>query len=281
MLTDDYDFPATNYPELFVVEKGGLLHETQSGKQAIREGFAMVVHPGHRHTVRKPEGVVLSRIRYLPEWFTMEYDAISGMPDVLTLFFDQSWLQYPREDAFHVFQMRNETRGLIEAEIQFLQQILKTGQHLSPVPRLSLLKMMSLVAQDFERFWRGAGSPKMKPPVKFAMDVIEKRVISGESFREPSLRSDRYDKIEIESAFRTFTGLSPIEYCERRRIFHAAHALIATDEDPSSIARDTGFPDTAKFQAIFAETFEISPRVYREKFRSLIGPEETPLTDLT
>ena len=88
-LTDDYSFPATNYPEIFFVQQGGLLHETKNGKQTIREGFVILVHPGHQHAISNPDNVIISRIRFLPEWFTMDYSAIIAMPDVLTLFFDQ------------------------------------------------------------------------------------------------------------------------------------------------------------------------------------------------
>ena len=81
-LTDDYDFPATNYPEFFYIREGGFFHETKSGKQSIREGYSMVIHPGHQHSISNSENVVLSRIRFLPEWFTKEFYAIVGMPDV-------------------------------------------------------------------------------------------------------------------------------------------------------------------------------------------------------
>ena len=274
-LTDEYNFPATNYPEIFYVQKGGLLHETKSGKQSIREGFAMLIHPGHQHSFSNPEGVVVSRIRFLPEWFTMEYAAIIEMPDVLTLFFDQSWLQFPRDDSLHVFNTQSETREVLAAEIPYLQNILKSDQHLAPVARLSMIKIMAALAGDFQRYWRGAGGPQLSPPVRFAFDLIERRVFSGELFRDPLLRSGGFDKAEVESSFRAYTGLSPREYAERRRIFHAAYHLIASHEDPKSISNITGFPDQAKFSDAFDETFEITPEVYREKFQSLKGPEET------
>lgn len=274
-LTDDYSFPATNYPEIFYIRQGGLLHETRNGKQTIREGFAILVHPGHQHRISNPEDVVISRIRYLPEWFTMEYAAIVGMPDVVTLFFDQSWLQYPREDSLHVFNTQNHTREVLRTELPYLQEILKTGDNLAPTTRLSLLKMMFALANDYQRYWRGAGGPTLSEPVRFAFDLIERKVFSGEPFRDPSLRSSDYDKAEIESGFRAYTGLSPQEYCDRRRIFHAAYYLISTSEDPKVISKITGFVDETSFLEAFDETFEISPEVYREKFRSLEGPEET------
>lgn len=274
-LSDDYNFPATNYPEIFYVQQGGLLHETKSGKQTIREGFAMLVHPGHQHTISNPEGVIVSRIRYLPEWFAMEFATVFSLPDVLTLFFDQSWLQFPRDDSLHVFNTREESRVVIQSELNYLHEVLKTGDHLSPVTRMSLLKIMNALANDFQRYWRGAGGPKLTPQVRFALDLIERKVFAGEPFRETALRSGGYDKAEVESGFRSYTGLSPSEYCERRRVFHAAYQLIATKDETALIARNAGFSDLSKFDYAFDHTFEISPDVYREKFRALVGPEET------
>ena len=274
-LIDEYNFPATNYPEIFYIQEGRLIHHTKQGKQSVREGFAMVIHPGHPHSVSKPENVVMSRIRFLPEWFTKEYSSIVAMPDVLTLFFDQSWLQFPREDSLHVFNTQEETRETVLNELNFLHEILKSGGNLNPVTRLSMLKLMSRLALDYQRYWRGAGGPKMGEDVRFALDLIERKAVGGEPFHDSALRVGDYDKVELESAFQTFTGITPLEYFERRRIFHAAFSLISTDTDPSQIAKEGGFPDLKRFEKSFDVTFEISPEIYREKFRSLVGPEET------
>ncbi len=87
-LIDEYEFPATNFPEIFFVQEGNFLHETGAGTQAVREGVAMMVNPGQRHTVKQPDEVVLTRVRFLPEWLTREYDLIIRSPNVLSLFFD-------------------------------------------------------------------------------------------------------------------------------------------------------------------------------------------------
>ena len=107
-LIDEYEFPATNFPEIFFVREGTFLHETDVGTQAVREGAVVVVNPGHRHTIMQPEEVVLTRVRYLPEWLTLEYELIANSPNVLSLFFDQSWFRYPRDENLHVFTTRNE-----------------------------------------------------------------------------------------------------------------------------------------------------------------------------
>lgn len=109
-LIDEYAFPATNFPEIFFVQEGHFLHETDVGTQAVREGTVIVVNPGHRHTIKQPEEVALTRIRFLPEWLTQEYQVIANSPDVLSLFFDQSWFRYPRDENLHVFTTKGRPR---------------------------------------------------------------------------------------------------------------------------------------------------------------------------
>ncbi len=274
-LTDEYSFPATNFPEIFYVQEGGLLHVTKNGKQTIREGFAILVHPGHQHKICNPENVVLTRIRFLPEWFAMEFYGIIDMPDVLTLFFDQSWLQYPREDALHVFNTQESTRDVVTKELTYLEQVLQTGDHLNPTTRLSLLKLMEGLARDFQRYWRGAGNPAMSLPVRYAFDVMERRVFAGLDFEEGIFNSSVYEQDEVESSFRAYTGLSPHEYYLRRRIFHGAYTLVSSDETPKQVARICGYSDLEAFGTAFEDIFEITPDVYREKFKTLTGSDET------
>ena len=37
-LVNDYEFPATNYSEIFFIREGNLLRETEVGAQAVRGG---------------------------------------------------------------------------------------------------------------------------------------------------------------------------------------------------------------------------------------------------
>ena len=162
-LIDEYEFPATNFPENFFVQEGNFLHETDVGTQAVREGAVVVVNPGHRHTIKQPEEVVLTRLRYLPEWLTLEYEIIANSPNLLTLFFDQSWFRHPREDNLHVFTTRNEGAGRIRDELQYLRNLLKEKRQLEPITRVSVLKLMMLLTDEHQRFWRGVSEIEILP----------------------------------------------------------------------------------------------------------------------
>lgn len=273
-LIDEYEFPATNFPEIFFVQEGNFLHETETGTQAIREGAAMMVNPGHRHTVKQPDEVVLTRIRFLPEWLTREYEIIANSPSVLSLFFDQSWFRFHREDNLHVFTTRGDGASRIRSELEYLRGLIKAKRQIEPIARVSLLKLMTLLADEYLRFWRGVSEVEVLPEAKFALDQIETTILRGESFEPGKMSRGGFEKRAIEKAFAELTGMSMHDYSQRRRAFHAACRLLSGTEEPRRISKELGFTTTADFSKQFEAVFDISPAVYRTKFG--LPPGENP-----
>jgi len=267
-LIEDYEFPPTNFPEIFFVQEGSFLHETEMGTQALQAGAVLMVNPGNRHVVRQPEETILSRVRYLPEWLTQEYQIVIRSPEVVSLFFDQSWFRYPREESLHVFTTRQESTRQISAELEYLRGLLKENRQLEPVARVSVLKLMMLIADEHHRFWRGITELQFLPEAMHALDQIEKKIQTGAPFFELKMARGGFDKKEIDAAFLQLTGLGLAQYADRRRVFHAACKLLLTDREPRKISKDAGFRTSAEFSKQFQSIFGISPSMYREKFGS-------------
>lgn len=265
-LVDEYEFPATNFPEIFFVQEGCFLHETGAGTQTVREGVAMMVNPGQRHTVKQPEEVVLTRVRFLPEWLTREYDLIIRSPNVLSLFFDQSWFRYPRDENLHVFTTRGEGAARIRAELEYLSGMLRDKRHLEPVTRVSVLKLMMLLSDEHLRFWRGVSEIEILPAAAHALDEIEGGILRGGAFDPSAMTRGGFEKRAVETAFNELTGLTMPEYAHRRRVFHAAFRLLTTREETRRISKALGWASTGEFTKQFASVFDIPPAVYREKF---------------
>lgn len=277
-LIDEYEFPATNFPENFFVQEGNFLHETDVGTQAVREGAVVVVNPGHRHTIKQPEEVVLTRLRYLPEWLTLEHEIIANSPNLLTLFFDQSWFRHPREDNLHVFTTRNEGAGRIRDELQYLRNLLKEKRQLEPITRVSVLKLMMLLTDEHQRFWRGVSEIEILPEAKHALDEIEATIRRSAIFDPAKIPRGGFEKRAIETAFEDLTGMSMDDYARRRRVFHAACRLLTSGDEPRRISKEVGFASTSEFGREFEAVFDISPQIYREKF-SLVAGEDARKTE--
>ncbi|MDF1659904.1 MAG: helix-turn-helix domain-containing protein [Verrucomicrobiales bacterium] len=265
-LIDEYEFPATNFPEIFFVREGTFLHETDVGTQAVREGAVIVVNPGHGHTIKQPEEVILTRVRYLPEWLTLEYDLIANSPNVLSLFFDQSWFRYHRDENLHVFTTRNEGGTRVRAELDYLSQLLKEKRQLEPITRVSVLKLMMLLADEHSRFWRGVTEVEFLPEAKHALDQIEGTIRRAETFDAGAMPRGGFEKVAIERAFEDITGMTMTDYAQRRRVFHVACHLLFSDEEPRRISKALGFGSMSEFNREFENIFDIPPSVYREKF---------------
>ncbi len=265
-LIDDYEFPATNFPEIYFVQEGNFLHETGIGTQAVREGAAMMINPGHRHLIKQPAGVMLTRVRFLPEWLTREYEIISNSPVVLSLFFDQSWFRFPREENLHVFTTRGEGASRIRSELDYLRGLIREKRQLDPITRVSMLKLMMLLADEYHRFWRGVSEVEFLPEAKFTLDQIEAAVLRGETFDPGKMPRGGFEKRAIEKAFGELTGMSITDYAQRRRAFHAASRLLQSHDEPRRISKELGFTTMSEFSKQFESVFDISPSIYRSKF---------------
>ncbi len=265
-LVDEYQFPATNFPEVFYVEEGRCLHETEAGVQALRSGAALMVNPGHSHTILKPEEVVLTRVRYLPEWLTREYEIIIRSPDLLGLFFDQSWFHYPREERLHIFATSGKGSERIREELSYLRELLRKERQYEPVTRVSVLKLMMLLADEYRRFWRGVPEIELMPEALHALDWVERCILRGERDAIARMPRSGYAKRSIEQAFGELTGLSIEAYALRRRVFHAAYLLLTTRQELRQIAQALGWNKVGECAADFESVFDLPPAVYREKF---------------
>ncbi|MCG8598947.1 MAG: helix-turn-helix domain-containing protein, partial [Verrucomicrobiales bacterium] len=209
----------------------------------------------------------------LPEWLTLEYEIIANSPNLLTLFFDQSWFRYPREDNLHVFTTRNEGSSRVREELEYLRGLLKDKRHLEPITRVSVLKLMMLLTDEHQRFWRGVSEIEILPEAKHALDEIETTILKAETFDPAKMPRGGYEKKSIESSFEDLTGMSMDEYAHRRRVFHAACRLLTSGDEPRRISKEVGFASTSEFGREFEAVFDISPQIYREKF-SLVAGED-------
>ena len=217
---------------------------------------------------------MITRLRYLPEWLSGEYSSIINSPDVMALFFDQSWFRYPRDETLHVFTTQGDASKRVSMELGYIHELLKDKRQLEPVMRVSVLKLMMLIADEHSRYWRGVKELDFQPEAKHALDTIERKVLNGEPFYEKKMARGGYEFKAIESTFRDLTGLEMGEYADRRRVFHAASRLLATDEEPRLISKALGFGTTSQFSKLFQNIFGISPNVYRQKFAPPL-PEPT------
>ena len=72
------------------------------------------------------------------------------------------------------------------------------------------------------------------------------------------------NKYYMAHSFAKFTGLSPIQYLNRRRLEAACQLLTDTDYSVSDIANLTGFSSQSYFTQIFRKFYDVTPIRYRQ-----------------
>lgn len=265
-LQGNYEFVPGNFPEIYFVEEGDFLHDTANSTQSLHEGAVIVSHPGHRHAIRQGAGVVITRLRFLPEWLVPEYELIAHSPAILGLFFDQSWLRYRRAENWQVFKTDDTTKQRVRAEMLYLTEVLRQQNERLPTARIALLKLMDVLAGEHDRFWRGRTDFVILPSTRHVMDQVETSLRRQVPFDFATMPRLDFEKASLQSEFLENTGLSIEDYVKRRRIFHAAAQLISTPAETRQVLRELGYDSGATFSAEFVTVFGVSPQVYRDTY---------------
>jgi two-component system response regulator YesN len=99
------------------------------------------------------------------------------------------------------------------------------------------------------------------------MDYIEESVSEGENSNLKDLKDViGMSQDHLGRLFRKATGVTLVDYAQRRRNHHAALRLLTTTETARGISESLGFTDSAHFTKSFQKYFNLSPNVYRQKF---------------
>lgn len=88
-------------------------------------------------------------------------------------------------------------------------------------------------------------------------------------YHEPMNLSMLAEKFSVSrpylcSAFKSLTGISPMEYIIRKRITHAKHLLVSTDKSVLSISEECGFCSLSNFNSQFKRMTGSTPSGYRK-----------------
>lgn len=275
-LVDDYEFPPSPYTEIFLVRAGNFLHETDFGAQAIRSGSAIIHYPSARHTIKRPDQVHLTRLRFLPEWFAGDFVTLLESPDVVSLVFANDWFDLPREMKLEVFSTQSARLPVLATMFELMGEILRDQGQAEPMARITLLEIMLLLGDDYHAYWRGGNRLPIPEQVLGAMTIVERSVASGGRTPVKQLQeSIGMSQEELSTAFRRHLGMALPDFVQRRRLQHAAKRMLKTLDSSEHVAKIFGFKDAETFESDFEARFQFSPSVYREKF----GGEPPALAD--
>ncbi len=270
VLTEPYEQPPVDYLEIFLVRGGSFLHESDAGKQTLRKGSIIVSHARNRQALKHPQNCQLSRIRFLPEWLTSEFHSLIESPFTVTAIIGRQLFHLPDKDSIHVFSTRPERFDHLLSDTDMLRDLLLEETPIDVLIRATLVKILLQVGEEFGNFLRHRGGIDLPDQCRDYFARVEHRLNRADDNRQ--LADIDSQLIETDSAedfsalFRKSTGLSPDEYLLRRRVDHAAHRLLISEQRAGAIAKQLGFSDAADLTRHFENRHRVSPAVYRQKF---------------
>jgi len=270
VLSEPYEQPPVDYLEMFFVRGGSFLHESEAGKQTLRKGSIIVSHARNHQALKHPENCQLSRIRFLPEWLTEDFHNLIESPFTVTAIIGKQLFDLPDKDSIYVFSSRPERYAHLLSDVDLLRDLLVEETATDVLIRSTLVKILLQVGEEFGNFLRHRGGADLPGVCRRFFARVENRL---------NRASDSYEMADIEAGlieteegedftaiFKKSTGLSPDEYLMRRRVDHAAHRLLTTEQRAGKIAKELGFSDAADLTRQFENRHRVSSAVYRQKF---------------
>lgn len=235
------------FTELFFVVSGEgnfLFHDET---YPIKTGDLIIIPPYIEHTEQSIPGCPL-------EYYAIGIDGISFLPEN-----EQSCVQIfcnfrnnaPISELFS--QMLYEVRGHAYGSEKICQNLLEIlilriirSQHLIPVP-LNSIHMSKECAQ-----------------IKEYLDVNYADHITLDTLTELT----HMNKYYMAHSFAKYTGQSPIQYLNLRRMEAACTLLTDTDYSISAIASAVGFSSQSYFTQTFRKNYGVTPIKYRQQHSS-------------
>lgn len=270
VLSEAYEQPPVDYLEVFFVRDGSFLHESEAGKQTLRKGSIIVSHAPNRQALKHPEKCQLSRIRFLPEWLSEEFQNLIESPFTVAAIVGKQLFHLPDKDSIHVFPARPKRYTHLLSDVDLLRELLLEKTATDTLIRSTLVNILLQVGEEFGNFLRHRGGVDLPEACRRYFARVENRLSrANDSQQLADIEANLIEPDQIEpftTLFRKHTGLSPAEYLQRRRVDHAAHRLLTSEQRTGVIAKELGFADAADLTRQFEGRHRVSPAVYRQKF---------------
>lgn len=247
---------------LYVLE-GNLSFQVNESRMVLHEGDVLIVLPGIlHHDLIHEEGTRLIRILMDPALLTREADIRRRL---IHPFFDSGEKACLLLPAGH---------SLSPAVHSLIGEIKDEESSTDPFKGLRIAASLHLLLY---RLCQAFPLEDAKKPLPSREDrETQKRMIHyiNENFGEKITldaiaAAGQVSKSKCSSLFRTYIGLSPIDYVNEYRLGVSKSLLEKEDTPIADIAYTCGFTSQSYFTKLFRQSFHMTPREYRAAARKI------------
>lgn len=248
------------HPELeFVfIEKGTAEFLIGGSRYVLGAGTGIFINSQVIHRFESTESTIIPNIVFSPSLLSPEESLIYKK-------YIQPVLESPLECL--IFSYNNPKQKEILDTLVSIFAIQEPGNicEIKTVGRL--LELWGMVYENIgiiENIPAPQSSVRTQAQLQIMMQYIHKNYPYQISLDDIA-RTVSLSKSSILNIFNQNIHTSPIKYLVNYRLKRAAKLLITTEDNISSIARDTGFENTGYFCRKFKEVFQLTPSGYRKK----------------
>lgn len=246
---DDQDwqsiFHTHHFTEIFFVLEGKGNFLFREGTRSIQTGDLIIIPPYIEHTEQSIPGTALKYYVLGIDGVTFQtkYDATTAQ--IFCKFDNHSMIANLFDQIYYEIRTQNYSADLI-------------CQHFLEVLLLRIIRVKHLipVSSDSVRMSKECARIKEYLDTNYALHITLDTLTDLTNM----------NKYYMVHSFSKYTGLSPIQYLNKRRLESACILLKETDYSISDIASTTGFSSQSYFSQIFKKKYGVTPIKYRQTY---------------
>lgn len=231
------------FVELFYIVKGQGSFIVNNSEFHVEKNQLIIINSNVNHTEKSSDKNSL-------EYITLGFDGISFSRENNNI-----------EESIIFYEDRRLEILLL---IKFLLAELKTEKNQAFIISQNILEIIIMKLNQYQNVETHESSNE-----KINSVIYETKKYIDLHYSEPISLDDlaaisHLNKYYLSHAFKSQTGLSPIDYLNKTRIKNAKILLESTSYSISEIARFTGFSSQSFFSQRFKKITSVSPRKYRD-----------------
>ena len=252
------------FVELVLIRKGEAIHIGPQGEHVVRRGTAIIITQGGIHGYRHLESVSKTNIYLQPDWLTDGLRLLWGEPGLFRFLLAESLFSRNLHEGVLLFELTESEMQACEREHADLNAEAKREHPSLALFHACFLKILWILNTAFMRKEPDDPVP-LRKEIWFVAERIESIIRTGSFFCvEDVAKESGLSRNSLTRLFKNVTGMSLMDYYQKRRIHNAARCLHEQDISITDIAIQLGYADSAHFSRLFKRFMGCTPNEHRQ-----------------